>query len=168
VIDFGPSYNTSTGSSLDIHCFDMADQNEPEIKYDIRSLTQSDQDFEEIWQMWQTIFPDWPIERQRMKGLFRIRSEHHYIHDKGFCLSFLTDGPHGKIAAIGVLPEHRGKGLGTALLEKAKAGLSNAAHANGEGELKSLAIGSSIPTFWPQLPKDLPQEVKDFFLHRGK
>jgi beta-N-acetylhexosaminidase len=78
----------------------------------IRDLTNSDEDFEKIWQMWQTIFPKWPIERQRMEKILRQLPGQHYIYEKGFCLSFLTDGSHGKIAAVGVLPEYRGKGLG--------------------------------------------------------
>ena len=77
------------------------------------------------------------------------------------------DGQHGKIAAVGVLPEYRGKGLGTAFIKKAQAELRNIARINGEGELKSLEIGSQTPRFWPQMPIDFPQEVKDFFLHRG-
>lgn len=72
----------------------------------------------------------------------------------------------GKIVAIGILPEYRGKGLGTALLEKAKAGLEDAARENG-GELKSLKLGSMTPRFWAQMPVEFSQEVKDFFIHRG-
>ncbi|KAF4622739.1 hypothetical protein G7Y89_g14286 [Cudoniella acicularis] len=102
-----------------------------------------------------------------MEKLLHQLPGQHYIHEKGFCLSFLTDGPHGKIAAVGVLPEYRGKGLGTAFMKKAQAELRNVARANGEGELKFLEIGSMTPRFWPQVPIDFPQEVKDFFLHRG-
>ncbi|KAH8697305.1 acyl-CoA N-acyltransferase [Talaromyces proteolyticus] len=143
----------------------------PRIEHDIRHITNSmsDEDFEKIWQMWQTIFPKWPIERQRMEILLRqvpVPGQH-YIHEKGFCLSFLADGAQGKIAAVGVLREYRGKGLGTAFIKKAQDGLRIAARANGEGELKSLEIGSQTPRFWPQVPMDFPSEVKDFFLRRG-
>lgn len=137
------------------------------IKHGIRDLTNSDEDFEKIWHMWQMIFPKWPIERQRMERLLYRLPGQHYIHEKGFCLSFLADGAHGKIAAVGVLPEYRAKGLGTAFIEKAWTELRNLACANGEGELKSLDIGSLAPRFWPQMPTDFPPEVKDFFLHRG-
>jgi len=117
--------------------------------------------------MWQTIFPKWPIERQRMEKLLHQLPGQYYIHEKGFCLSFLTDGPRSKIAAIGVLSESRGKGLGTAFIKHAQAELRDIARANGEGELKSVEIGPQTPRFWPQVPIDFPQEVKDFFLHRG-
>lgn len=142
---------------------------EPSIanQHDIRDFTSSEEDFEEIWQMWQTIFPKWQIERQRMEKILHLLPGQHYIHEKGFCLSFLADGAQGKIAAVGVLPEYRGKGLGTAFIEKAKAGLISLARANGESELKSLAIGSETPRFWPRMPTDFPPEVKNFFLHRG-
>src|SRR6187402_2695745 len=95
----------------------------PPVEHTIRSFTNSDEDFEKIWQMWQTIFPKWPIDRQSMEKILHRLPGHHYIHEKGFCLSYLTDGPHGKIAAVGVLPEYRGKGLGTAFMEKAQAEL---------------------------------------------
>lgn len=132
----------------------------------IRQFTDSDEDFEKIWQLWQTIFPKWPIEHQRLEKILHQLPGHHAIHEKGFCLSFLEDGPNGKIAAVGVLPEYRGKGLGTALIQHAQARLRDAARAKGE-ELKSLEIGSQTPRFWPQMPIDFPQEVKDFFIHRG-
>lgn len=132
----------------------------------IRDLTSSAEDTEKIWQMWQTIFPEWPIEQQRLEKIFHLLPGYHHIHENGFCLSFLKDGAHGKIAAIGVLPQHRGRGLGTALLERAKAGLKNTALANG-GALKTLVIGSEFPRFWPQMPVDFSSEVKNFFLHRG-
>jgi beta-N-acetylhexosaminidase len=111
--------------------------------------------------------PKWPIGRQRMEKILHQLPGQHYIHEKGFCLSFLTDVPHGKIAAVGVLPEYRGKGLGTAFIKKAQAELRNIARSNVEGELKSLEIGSQTPRFWPQVPIDFSQEAKDFFLHRG-
>jgi beta-N-acetylhexosaminidase len=139
----------------------------PPVKHAIRGLTNFNEDFEHILQMWKTIFPKWPIERSRMQKLLRQPSGRHYIHEKGFCLSFLTDGPHGKIAAVGVLSEYRGNGLGTAFMKKAQAELRSMARANGDGELKSLEIGSVFPRFWPQVPIDFPQEFKDFFLHSG-
>lgn len=139
---------------------------EPPVKHDIRALTDSDSDAGKICQLWQTIFPKWPIDPQRLGRLLYGLPGHHYIHEKGFCLSFLEDGKHGKIAAVGVLTEYRGKGLGTALVETARAGLRRAADENGE-ELSSLEIGSMAPRFWPQMPVDFPPEVGRFFLNRG-
>ncbi|KAH7128048.1 hypothetical protein B0J13DRAFT_143270 [Dactylonectria estremocensis] len=150
----------------------MTDQSEGNVKtktveHGIRDFTSSEEDFGKVWQMWQIIFPQWPIERERLERILHQFAGHHYIHDKGFCLSYLADGGNGKIAVIGVVPEYRGKGLGTAFMEKAQAELRNAARASGGGELKSLEIGSWTPRFWPQLPVDFSPEVKDFFIHRG-
>ncbi|KAI5462791.1 hypothetical protein BGZ63DRAFT_173908 [Mariannaea sp. PMI_226] len=149
----------------------MAERTEPQmetrlVKHDIKDLTKSNEDFERVWEMWHTIFPQWPIDRQRMQRLLHIPGCQHYIHEKGFCLSSLS-GLDGKIIAIAVLPEYRNKGLGTAFLTKAETGMRNAARALGEENLKSLEIGSAIPRFWPQLPVDFPQDVKDFFSHNG-
>ena len=138
-----------------------------EVEHEIRELTASDDDLKKLWVLWQTIFPDWPIEQQRLETIFRHLSGQNFIHEKGFCLSNLDDGGHGRIAAVGVLPEHRGKGLGTALINKAQAGLKTAASSLEGGQLKSVEIGSSVPRFWPQLLVSFPPEVKQFFLDRG-
>lgn len=132
-------------------------------EYNIKPLA-NPEDFDKISHLWQTIFPTWPIAQPRLQALLRLPSGLHYIHDCGFCLSFLPDGANGKIAAVGVLPEHRGKGLGTALLERAKQGMRDAAAG---GELKSLEVGSQAPRFWPQMPRDVSQDAKEFFVHRG-
>lgn len=136
------------------------------IKHNIRPLDDSEEDLERVWQLWQIIFPAWPIARARFMKIRELPGTH-YIHDQGFCLSYLSEGAHGKIAAIGVLPEFQGKGLGTAVLEVAQAGLRKRARDNGEGELKTLEIGSWLPRFWLKMPVDFPQRVKDFFVHRG-
>lgn len=140
---------------------------ESPAKHDIRNLTDSEDDFGKICQLWQTIFPKWPIDPQRLGRLLYGLPGLHYIHEKGFCLSFLDDGKHGKIAAVGVLPEYRGKGLGIALMETAQAGLRRAACEDGGGGLSLLEIGSLAPRFWPQVPVDFPPEVGQFFLNRG-
>jgi len=141
----------------------------PPQKHSIRlvDLTTSSEDFEQLWQMWQIIFPTWPIERQRLSKILHQLPGRHYIHEKGFCLSFLVDIPHGKIVAVGVLPEYRRKGIGTAFLTKSRIELESAARLNGYEKLKSLEIGSLTPRFWPQVPIDFSQDVKDFFAHRG-
>ncbi|KAM0248354.1 hypothetical protein ACHAP5_003527 [Fusarium lateritium] len=141
----------------------------PPVQYDIRELSNSEDDTQQVWQMWQTVFPDWPIEKERFNGLlFGLPDHHHWINENGFCLSFYSKNePLGRIAALGVLPEHRRKGLGTALLDKAKAGLRAAARQDEGKELASLEMGSIFPRFWWQVPVDFPAEVKDFLSHRS-
>jgi beta-N-acetylhexosaminidase len=156
----------------------MADQNSNGAsasftQHETRQLTNSDDDINKAWQLWQTIFPDWPIDQGRFAKLLFGLPGYHWIHENGFCLSYmidgatsLRDGAHGRIASIGVLPEYRRQGIGSALLEKAKIGLRDAARANSE-ELKSLEVGSIFPRFWWQIPNTVPEEVKGFFSNRG-
>lgn len=127
----------------------------------------SDEDIQKIWQLWQAIFPVWPISKERMNALLTLLPGHHGLHEHGFYLSFLGDEGVGNIAAIGVLPEHRREGLGAALIVDAKARLKKAAIAAGAADLKSLTIGSSAPRFWPRLPVDSPQGVREFFTRAG-
>lgn len=140
----------------------------PSINYDIRAFTSSDEDFEKLYQMWHIVFPEWPIEHQRLKNIMQKLPGQHYIHEKGFCLSFLSDVAHGKIAAIGILPEYRGKGLGTAFIKNIQNEWKNIGRTNAEGKLEPLDIGSQTPRFWPAVPTSFSQEVIDFYIHRGK
>ncbi|TVY91803.1 Beta-hexosaminidase [Lachnellula willkommii] len=122
-------------------------------------------DSDKIYFLWQEIFPTWPIGRELLKDILLRTNGFHYIHSKGFCLSFLTDGNQGTIAVIGVLPKFRGKGIGTALLTAAHQRLRLESSAS--GGLKSLGLGSVFPRFWPGVPISVAQEDKDFFVDRG-
>ncbi|PVH79801.1 glycoside hydrolase family 3 protein [Cadophora sp. DSE1049] len=133
-------------------------------KYDIMPLSKSDDDVLHLWNLWQTILPKWPMELKRLAKSLRQEHGHHFIHEAGFVMSFFfsIEGiNHGKITAVGVLPKYRGKGLGTALIAKAREALTE------QGQLKSLQIGSVFPRYWPGVPIDFTQETKNFFLHRG-
>ncbi|KAF5717618.1 amidase [Fusarium globosum] len=137
------------------------------IQYDLRELTSSEEDIQQAWQLWHIIFPDWPIGQERFAGLLFGLKGQHWIHEHGFCLSYYSkSGNSGNIAAIGVLPEYRHKGLGNALLEKGKAGLKDAAKVAGQ-ELNSLAMGSIFPRFWYRVPTSIVPEAKEFLSHRG-
>ena len=121
----------------------------------------SEREINHIWNLWQTIFPTWTIELNRLTKILNRKLGVHFVQDHGFCLSFVGGG-QSKIAIIGVLPEYRGKGIGTSLISKAL------------NELKlrtpnplPLSIGSSFPRLWPGVPNDFSAETKDFFLHRG-
>lgn len=126
----------------------------------IQSFNGSKGGVDHIWKLWQTIFPKWPIERERLARILGRKSGQHYVHDSGFCLTFIGGG-HAKIAIIGVLAEHRGKGIGTGLISKAVYELK-LTHPNA-----LLSIGSLFPRLWPGVPVDFSVESQDFFLHRG-
>ncbi|TVY27097.1 Beta-hexosaminidase [Lachnellula hyalina] len=122
-------------------------------------------DSDKIYSLWQDIFPSWPIERELFRNILLRTNGFHYIHSKGFCLSFLTDGNQGTIAAMGVLPKFRGKGIGTALLTAAHQRLI--LESSTSGGLKSFGLGSVFPRFWPGVPVNVTQEDKDFFINRA-
>lgn len=131
---------------------------------DIKPVTNSDEDFAHVCHLWQTCFPDWPIAQKRLyKILYLVPNGRHYIHAQGFCFSLLEDGVHGRLAAVGVLPDFRNRGLGSALVNHALDGLK----ASAKRELKSFEIGSTTPRFWPQMPASLPQYVRDWVRNRG-
>jgi beta-N-acetylhexosaminidase len=139
----------------------------PPIQHEIRPFTNSEEDIDKLWSLWHVVFPKWPTERPRLSKLLGSKNGLHYLHDKGFCISYLMDGPQGKIVAIGVLPDFRRRGLGTLLINKARIGLQDPTHTTDVRDSTSCEIGSDFPGFWPQVPTDFAQADKNFFLHRG-
>lgn len=136
----------------------------PPLKHDIRVSTKSDEDVRHIWTIWQQVFPRWPVKLERLAQNLRQDHGRHFIHQKGFVMSYfftLGNSNFGKITAVGVLPEYRGKGLGTALIARARGALTQGP------ALKNLQIGSVFPRFWPAVPIEFPLETKNFLLHRG-
>lgn len=138
-------------------------------KHSIRSLSAtSEDDITQLWNLWNKIFPTWPIERIHLGGLITGADGVHLIHEKGFSLTYYqqTDGGlDGMLAIIGVLPSYQGKGLGTALVNKTRGEL---VARSGTGKLASFGVRSSFPRLWPGVPISLPSKDRDFFLHRGK
>ena len=132
----------------------------------IRLFKGSEVEIDHIWELWNKIFLTWTIERERLAKILSLdpqipQSGHHFLEDRGFCLSFVSGGK-AKISVVGVLPEHRAKGIGTSLVNRAVCELK----VTTTGPL-SLSIGSDFPRFWPGVPGNFPQEAKNFFLHRG-
>lgn len=138
-------------------------------KHEIRSLNaRAEDDITHVWNLWDQIFPTWPIERIHLAELIAGADGVHLIHDKGFSLTYYqqTDsGLDGMLSIIGVLASYRGKGLGTALVNKTRREL---VARSGNGKLTGFRIGSSFPRFWPGVPISLPSKDRNFFLHRGK
>lgn len=134
--------------------------------HDIRLFDGSEEDIDHIWKLWKDIFPTWNIERDRLTTILGRKGQH-YVHDQGFCLSYLDASGQGSISCVGVLESHRGKGIGTALITKARREMRTAAISSGLQRLNSLGIQSVFPRFWPGVPCSFPSKDKDFFLHRG-
>jgi beta-N-acetylhexosaminidase len=124
----------------------------------IRPFEIAETAIDNIRNLWHTIFPKWTIERQRLAKILAEESGKRFVHEHGFCLSFVGGG-HAKIAIIGVLAEHRGRGVGTSLISKAVEALKPTGF--------SISIGSTFPRLWPGTPIDFSEEAKKFFVHRG-
>ncbi len=94
----------------------------PLLKHTIMlvDFSSSDKDFEHSLQMWQIIFPTWPIERPRLSTILHQLPGRHYIHEKGFCLAFLVDIPHGKISCSWCIAGIPTKGARRYFLDKSK------------------------------------------------
>jgi beta-N-acetylhexosaminidase len=140
-----------------------------QVKHDIRNLdSTSEDDVTHVWNLWQEIFPTWPIERSRLALILTLGSPIHLIHDKGFSLAYYDQaetGLHGMLSVVGVLESYRSKGLGTALVNKTREELLAR---SGTGTLASFGIKSSFPRIWPGVPLSLPAKEREFFLHRGE
>ena len=137
------------------------------VKDDIHLFGGSDDEVAKISNMWSDIFPEWPVSHDRLAKILRDKTGQHFIHEQGFCLSFMADDVNGKIACIGVLERHRGKGIGTALIKRAQEELMCTVQTAGKGKLETLQIGSSFPRLWPEVPNTFSRKAKDFFVHRG-
>jgi beta-N-acetylhexosaminidase len=139
------------------------------VTHEIRTLdSSSEHDVTHIWNLWQEIFPTWSIERKRLELILTRGNSTHLIHEKGFCLAYFNQndtGSHGIVSVIGVLEAYRGRGIGTALINKVHEALKARTDS---GKLTSFSIKSSFPRFWPGVPINLPSKDRDFFLHRGE
>lgn len=121
-----------------------------------------------IWRLWTEIFPDWAIDKERTSTLFHSPySCKCFVHEHGFAIGQPVVDGWGKIAVVGVLPEHRRKGLGSALMRKARTYIDEA-YKSRDQKMEGLGLGSSFPRFWYRVPAGLPQGVKDFFMSQGK
>lgn len=139
------------------------------VQHEIRRFEGTDAEIIHICTLWQEIFPTWPIEPERLNALLKLdMGSHHYLHEQGFCLSYLsgTSGS-GSISCVAVRESYRGKGIGTTLMTTARQGLRESSVSFGLDGLCSLILQSNIPRFWPGVPTTFPSQTKDFFTHRG-
>lgn len=126
-------------------------------------------DLEQLAVVWNSALPAYPLSMERLRKLVVRDSGHHFVARigptlVGFCLGYTTGNrgtTSGQIAALAVDPKHQGQGIGTSLLTETRANLRN------RFGLNKLVLGSAFPRFWPGIPRDLPFQVQDFFIHRG-
>ncbi|KAL2062062.1 hypothetical protein VTL71DRAFT_6328 [Oculimacula yallundae] len=139
----------------------------------IRPLDLENGDFDAVYKLWTTTFPNWPIPRDLLERMlthpFLSSNSRHFVSTTqtpssqtpiitGFILSYLSDNAQtGFISALGITPSSRNQGIGSALLSKAKEALREAAKEKGV-TLKKFVLGSVTPRFWPGVPVEFVGE----------
>lgn len=126
-------------------------------------------DFGQLATVWNASLPTYRLSTEHLRKMVVRESGHHFVARigstlVGFCLAYTNPGENvtdGYIAVLAVDPKYQCQGVGTALLTETRAYFRN------QFGLNSLTLGSSFPRFWPGIPKDLPANVQDFFIHRG-
>ncbi|KAI9929000.1 hypothetical protein ASPWEDRAFT_49331 [Aspergillus wentii DTO 134E9] len=126
-------------------------------------------DLEQLAIVWNAALPSYPLSKETLQRLVVRPSGHHFVARVGstvvgFCLAYTTVNRgkiSGQLAVLAVDPKYQSQGVGTRLLTETRSWLRN--HLN----LNNLIVGSAFPRFWPAIPRDLPQEVQEFFIHRG-
>lgn len=140
--------------------------NKPEVE--LLDNTSEDQ-ITHLWTLWHEIFPAWPVNRGHLAAMVSKVPGVHLIHDKGFSLAYYQKtgdgGLDGMISVVGVLESYRGKGLGTALINRTRKELNARSET---GKPVSFGIRSSFPRFWPGVPVNFAPKDRDFFIHRGR
>jgi len=138
------------------------------VKHDIRRFNKlNDEDTKHVWKLWQESFPNWQIKYQRLAQMLQ-RGGRHFIHDQGFCLSYPGKEPGtGSIACIAVEKSYQGRGIGTALISRARKEMRDEAFSAGLDSMKSFGINSNFPRFWPGIPTTMSSATKMFFVNRG-
>jgi beta-N-acetylhexosaminidase len=126
-------------------------------------------DVEKLATIWNAALPTYHMSTERLRILVVQERAHHFVARVdstlvGFCLAYTTENQgktSGQIAALAVDHKYQGQGIGTALLTETRAYFRN------QFGLNNIALGSAFPRFWPGIPRDLPDKIQDFFVHRG-
>ncbi|KAJ5989476.1 hypothetical protein N7481_004686 [Penicillium waksmanii] len=132
-------------------------------------LYDAEGDVEGMIDTWDAALPTYPLPRESLRALFFRPNARHFvarIDSKvvGFCLAYFNaDGPPKTVhvAVLAVAPAHQNQGIGTALLIEVRSFFRS------QFGLENLNLGSSFPRFWPGVPRDLGEDIQNFFTHRG-
>ncbi|KAJ5439832.1 uncharacterized protein N7458_010830 [Penicillium daleae] len=127
-------------------------------------------DVDSIVSVWKEALPTYILPADDLRSLITDgKNAHHFVARVGselvgFCLAYTNahGGPKPvHIAVLAVAPKYQGQGIGTALLTETRS------YFRTQFDINQLKLGSSFPRFWPGIPRELPETVQDFFVHRG-
>lgn len=127
-------------------------------------------DIDSIISVWKEALPTYILPADDLRSLITDgKNAHHFVARVGselvgFCLAYTNahGGPKPvHIAVLAVAPKYQGQGIGTALLTETRS------YFRTQFDINQLKLGSSFPRFWPGIPRELPETVQDFFVHRG-
>jgi beta-N-acetylhexosaminidase len=132
-------------------------------------LYDAERDVEGMVDTWDAAFPTYHLPRESLRALFVRPNARHFvarIDSKvvGFCLAYFNaDGPPKTVhvAVLAVSPAYQNQGIGTVLLTEVRSFFRS------QFGLENLKLGSSFPRFWPGVPRDLGEDIQNFFTHRG-
>ncbi|KAJ5644704.1 Acyl-CoA N-acyltransferase [Penicillium longicatenatum] len=133
------------------------------------AIFDTENDLDDVVSAWSEIFPTYNLPSDSLKTLILRGNPHHFVVRlgsklAGFCLAYLNAfGPPATvhIAVLGVAPKYQGQGIGTSLLMETRSFFRK------NFGIQSLQLGSSFPRFWPGIPREFPDSVQNFFIHRG-
>lgn len=126
-------------------------------------------DLDTVVSVWEAALPTYILPSESLRSLVDRDNAHHFVAQLGselvgFCLAYTN--AHGEpntvhIAVLAVTPQCQGQGIGTALLHETRS------YVRKRFGINCVKLGSSFPRFWPGIPRDLPESVQRFFIHRG-
>ena len=136
--------------------------------FTIRSFDPS-ADLKQASDIWQAGLPTYALPEEHLQKLLVQSNAHHMVacvgsSVVGFSVAYTSTNRgnvSGQLAAVVVHPSWQKQGIGSALVAQTRSLFRTRLNIN------HLGLTSTFPRFWPGIPKDLPYEVQQFFLHRG-
>ena len=126
-------------------------------------------DLDQVTAIWQAALPTYAIPKAHLQKLLVKPNAHHLVACVGSAVAGLSvaytttiqGNVSGQLAALVVDSLYQKQGIGSALVSQTRSLFRTTLNIN------QLELTSVFPRFWPGIPKDLPYEVQEFFLHRG-
>lgn len=126
-------------------------------------------DLLQVATIWQAALPTYALPRENLRKLLVQSNAHHMVACVGSTITGLSvaytsanrGNVSGQLAAVVVHPSFQKEGVGSALIAQTRSLFRTRLG------IDHLGLTSTFPRFWPGIPKDLPHEVQEFFLHRG-